>query len=127
VGFDVENIRHFVWPEKHIDPMSTLILGESDKDVIKALARKYSKGKDKWGADFIKGKGEGQIFLLHGEPLSRTFSSMKTDNFQAHLVQVRPIQWVSKSSLYLKEIRTTNMIPQNAWPSLLDDHCFVSL
>jgi hypothetical protein len=67
VGFDVENIKPMNWPSKEEDPMSTLILGDSDKDVIKALAKKYSKNKDRWGADFIRGKGEGQIFLLHGK------------------------------------------------------------
>jgi hypothetical protein len=66
VGFDVEYIMPIQWPSKEIDPMSTLILDESDKDVVKALARKYSKGHAAWGADFVEGKGEGQIFLLHG-------------------------------------------------------------
>ena len=48
--------------------MNELILADSDKDVIKALTRKYCKGQGKWAADFIEGKGEGQIFLLHGPP-----------------------------------------------------------
>jgi hypothetical protein len=67
VGFDIEYIQPVVWPSKEVDPMSNLILGDSDKDVIKALARKYSKHEGVWGADFIEGKGEGQIFLLHGK------------------------------------------------------------
>jgi len=67
VAFDVENIKPIHWPPPEADPMSTLILGDSDKDVIKALARKYTKHQGSWGADFIAGKGEGQIFLLHGD------------------------------------------------------------
>jgi hypothetical protein len=67
VGFDVENIEPIEWPPREIDPMSTLILDDSDKDVVKALARKYSRGQATWGADFVEGKGEGQIFLLHGK------------------------------------------------------------
>jgi len=70
VGFDVENIEPIIWPPREIDPMSTLILDESDKDVVKALARKYSRGQGTWGADFVEGKGEGQIFLLHGKPFT---------------------------------------------------------
>lgn len=66
VAFDVENIEPMVWPPTESDPMSTLILDDSDKDVVKALARKYSRGQATWGADFVEGKGEGQIFLLHG-------------------------------------------------------------
>jgi len=66
VGFDVEAISPVTWPPKESDPMGMLILRDSDKDVIKALARKFSKHKETWGADFIEGKGEGNIFLLHG-------------------------------------------------------------
>lgn len=61
VGFDVEYISPISWPSKDVDPMDTLILGNSDKDVIKSLARKYSRREDTWGADFIAGKGEGQV------------------------------------------------------------------
>jgi hypothetical protein len=58
--------------------MSSLILEESDKDVIKALTRKYERGES-WGADYIKGKGEGQIFLLHGgQSTSQTLIYMLT-------------------------------------------------
>jgi hypothetical protein len=67
VGFEIENLRPIEWPPRESDPMSSLILNDSDKDLLKALARKYSKGQGPWSADFVKGRGEGQIFLLHGE------------------------------------------------------------
>jgi hypothetical protein len=51
--------------------MSTLILKDSDKDLIKALTRQYSKGHGSWGADHVRGKGEGQIFLLHGRSFAQ--------------------------------------------------------
>lgn len=44
---------------------------ESNKDTIKAIVQTYggSTGQSKqFHADFIHGKGEGQIFLLHGPP-----------------------------------------------------------
>jgi hypothetical protein len=66
VSFDVENIRPLSWPKRGSDPMSTLVLDGSDKDVIKSLAKKHSRVLGTWGADSIGGKGEGQIFLLHG-------------------------------------------------------------
>jgi hypothetical protein len=65
VFFDIECIQPIAWPPAGSDQMSSLILEESDKDVIRALTRKYERGES-WGADYIKGKGEGQIFLLHG-------------------------------------------------------------
>jgi hypothetical protein len=48
------------------NPMDSLIMEDSDKDVLQALTRKYAQGQEAWGADFTEGKGEGQIFLLHG-------------------------------------------------------------
>lgn len=44
---------------------------EKNKDVIKAIARTYTESdsqEDLFSVDFIRGKGEGQIFLLHGPP-----------------------------------------------------------
>lgn len=44
------------------------------KELIKALVHKFSTStstKDQvqpWAADFVEGKGEGKIFLLHGGP-----------------------------------------------------------
>lgn len=66
MSFDVENIQPIIWPKRDESPMNTLILDESDKDVIKSLAKKHARVSSTWGADSIRGKGEGQIFLLHG-------------------------------------------------------------
>lgn len=52
------------------------------KMMIKALVYKYTDPKyagnvsQVWGADFIRNKGQGQIFLLHGGPgVGKTFVS----------------------------------------------------
>jgi hypothetical protein len=48
--------------------MSKLILGSTDIDILKALSRTHGNTAPVvWSADFIPGKGEGQIFLLHGK------------------------------------------------------------
>lgn len=74
VGFDVENVLPIKWPTRE-DMMSELILDDSDKDIIRALTRKHAKVDDNWSADYIEGKGEGQIFLLHGSPgTGKTFT-----------------------------------------------------
>ncbi|KAH6691094.1 P-loop containing nucleoside triphosphate hydrolase protein, partial [Leptodontidium sp. MPI-SDFR-AT-0119] len=56
--------------------MSHLVLPRRDIDIIRALSRKHDKGElSTWGADFIRGKGEGQVFLLHGPPgTGKTFT-----------------------------------------------------
>ena len=53
------------------DAFDYLVLDDDVKDTIKSLVWKYARNNgsvNPWTADFIKGKGEGQIFLLHGSP-----------------------------------------------------------
>jgi ATP-dependent Lon protease len=50
-----------------------LVLDEDIKQTVRKLAvNNYNKKKTsiekQFSADFIKGKGEGQVFLLHGPP-----------------------------------------------------------
>jgi hypothetical protein len=48
-----------------------LFADEDIKSTIKSLVWRYETSEGSvmpWSADFIKGKGEGQIFLLHGAP-----------------------------------------------------------
>jgi SpoVK/Ycf46/Vps4 family AAA+-type ATPase len=44
---------------------------EQNKALIKAVCRSYTAGESQikpYFADYIQGKGEGQIILLHGPP-----------------------------------------------------------
>lgn len=44
---------------------------ETNKDMVKAICETYGDKKERenlFFADFIRGKGEGQIMLLHGPP-----------------------------------------------------------
>ncbi|KAF2111085.1 hypothetical protein BDV96DRAFT_500065 [Lophiotrema nucula] len=65
---DVGSLREPRISEKAID---RLVMQETNKDTIKAIAKTYTNDKGQAGrfsADFIHGKGEGQIILLHGPP-----------------------------------------------------------
>jgi SpoVK/Ycf46/Vps4 family AAA+-type ATPase len=64
---------------KYLQPVSTdreafkyLVLDDDIKSTVKALIGKYSAESNgqisPWGNDFVKNKGEGRIFLLHGAP-----------------------------------------------------------
>jgi SpoVK/Ycf46/Vps4 family AAA+-type ATPase len=50
--------------------IDNLVMEKSSKDLIQAIARTYTDGDQykRFSADFIQGKGEGQIILLHGPP-----------------------------------------------------------
>ena len=55
------------WKSSAEDIMSRVILPPRDVEIIQALSQPFQKGQpDLWGADFIAGKGESQVFLLHG-------------------------------------------------------------
>lgn len=67
-------------PDKN--PFARLVMPEERKLMMKALVYKYTDARyagdssQVWGADFIKNKGEGQVFLLHGGPgVGKTFVS----------------------------------------------------
>ncbi|KAF7517968.1 hypothetical protein G7054_g13628 [Neopestalotiopsis clavispora] len=62
--------------------MDSLVMPDERKRMIRAIVQKYvdpeftpGEARDHWSADFIKNKGEGQIFLLHGGPgVGKTFA-----------------------------------------------------
>jgi ATP-dependent Lon protease len=66
---DVSGIRE---PRINIHAIDRLVMkAEGNKALIKAICQSYSSVDHQhkpFGADFIKGKGEGQIILLHGPP-----------------------------------------------------------
>lgn len=70
MAFDVDCIQKCEWHSEPLDAMSHLVLPpeRDDISVLKSLSRhKDSKRPMKvWAADFVQGKGEGQVFLLHG-------------------------------------------------------------
>ena len=59
--------------------IETLVMPESTRNLIKNLSKRYTRqhGEDTaWSADFIKGKGRGMIFLLHGKPgVGKTYTA----------------------------------------------------
>lgn len=58
-------------PKIDPDPFSNLVLEDEIKDTIEALVCNYAQRDSKvesWSKDFVRDKGEGRIFLLHGSP-----------------------------------------------------------
>lgn len=79
-----------------------LVMDEARIKLLKALASSYirinQRGQtiehDAWSADFVKGKGSGLIFLLHGKPgVGKTVTAGKSPRIrrvlQAHPVQIQ--------------------------------------
>lgn len=65
---DVAGLKEVVISENAIDALE---MDKANKETIKAIAKTYTDNDsqtDRFSADFIQGKGEGQIILLHGPP-----------------------------------------------------------
>ncbi|KAL8827476.1 MAG: hypothetical protein Q9170_007000 [Blastenia crenularia] len=66
------------------DIIDTLVMADERRQMIKALAENYAQKRNNdsapayrpWTADFVQGKGEGKIFLLHGKPgVGKTYTA----------------------------------------------------
>jgi hypothetical protein len=62
---DVAKLQEPSMAEKAID---RLVMRDGNKKLIKSIAKTYTDSSARFKADFIYGKGEGQIILLHGPP-----------------------------------------------------------
>ena len=69
--FDIEAVKEVEWPCQAAEAMNHLVMPpeREDIEILKALSRHKDsqRSASAWAADFIQGKGEGQIFLLHGK------------------------------------------------------------
>lgn len=63
-------------PKFDRDLIDSLVMNKKRVDTLKSLAKSYARidknGEEMtqapWAADFVRGKGNGLIFLLHGKP-----------------------------------------------------------
>ncbi len=70
------HVKNFDEPNFYEDMINSLVMDEQRKKTLKALAKSFARRnkrdevvpRDLWTADFVKGKGSGLIFLLHGKP-----------------------------------------------------------
>ncbi|KAI8630749.1 P-loop containing nucleoside triphosphate hydrolase protein [Xylariaceae sp. FL1651] len=70
--FYVDFVTEIVFDDGAFD---ALLLPTKQKRLIRALTTKHTSGKDSFD-DLIQGKGQGCIFLLHGEPgIGKTFTA----------------------------------------------------
>ncbi|KAI0600021.1 P-loop containing nucleoside triphosphate hydrolase protein [Biscogniauxia sp. FL1348] len=74
--WEVLHVRHFSEPEFDEDLINHLVMEPQRKRTLKSLAKSFARTnkhgeemtREPWAADFVKGKGHGLIFLLHGRP-----------------------------------------------------------
>ncbi|KAF2262485.1 hypothetical protein CC78DRAFT_467929 [Lojkania enalia] len=86
------DVSNFSYPKYDINLVDELVLDPGTRTLIKSLSSKYTRKQgqipppanshaivsttDQWSADFVQGKGEGLIFLLHGKPgVGKTYTA----------------------------------------------------
>jgi Cdc6-like AAA superfamily ATPase len=70
------HVGHYEEPKFDRQLIDNLVMDKKRVDILKALAKSFARvnnkeepiGRASWTADFVKGKGNGLIFLLHGQP-----------------------------------------------------------
>ena len=75
-GTEKLDVYYFSEPKFYSAMIDTLVIKEEWRRLIKALAKNYPNDVDpgsktahkEWSADYVAGKGEGKIFLLHRKP-----------------------------------------------------------
>lgn len=67
------------------DSIDNIVIGEHELSTIRALSNRQSREDEQWSADFIEGKGSGQIILLHG-----TVQHYNIAKTLAKISQIRP-------------------------------------
>lgn len=82
------HVKNFSDPEFENEMIDDLVMDQARIKMLKALAKSYIRvnkrgdpiGHEPWAADFVKGKGNGLIFLLHGKPgVGKTVTAGKCD------------------------------------------------
>jgi len=70
-------VRGIEISSKEKDALDSLQIEKKSLDILTRLTYKYNEKEEKlWSADFIQGKGEGQVFLLHGPPgVGKTYTA----------------------------------------------------
>ncbi|KAL8792691.1 MAG: hypothetical protein Q9195_004751 [Heterodermia aff. obscurata] len=83
-GWRLLNVACFSDPSFDRRMIDTLVMPDERRQMIKALAENHAQGQGcnlasayrPWTADFVEGKGEGKIFLLHGKPgVGKTYTA----------------------------------------------------
>lgn len=84
---DLLDVSGLTVPRIAEDAIDRLVMRpEANKDTIKAIVQTYTDNNSQakiFSADFIHGKGEGQIFLLHGPP--GTGKTLTAGMYHGHL------------------------------------------
>ncbi|KPI39742.1 uncharacterized protein AB675_3564 [Cyphellophora attinorum] len=94
--FDVGGIRDLQYDR---DALEGLVLEPGDAEIVKAISYRQIVRRETISVDFISGKGQGQVILLHGPPgVGKTYT---VESIAGHFS--RPLLSLSVADIGVKE------------------------
>ncbi|KAL1847379.1 hypothetical protein Daus18300_013964 [Diaporthe australafricana] len=131
--------RTRTWETLHVKDFQTPQFGESMIDnlvtrdelrinTLKALAKSFAREniegvrieKDPWSADFVKGKGNGLIFLLHGKPgVGKTYTAECIAEYTKRPLMVLTSSDIGTDSQYIEMNLTKHFKTATSWGAVL--------
>lgn len=95
------HVKNLHPPQFDDDMISHLVMSEQRLKTLKALSKSYARvnkhgegmKNSKWSADFVRGKGNGLVFLLHGKPgVGKTCTAGKYNSVSHMIVFVLQVK-----------------------------------
>ncbi|CAJ2501364.1 Uu.00g042170.m01.CDS01 [Anthostomella pinea] len=122
------HVRHFFEPKFDEDLINHLVMESKRKRTLKSLAKSFARvdkhgdplTRDPWTADFVKGKGHGLIFLLHGRPgVGKTCTAECIAAFTKRPLMVLTSSDIGTESATVETNLTKNFKTAKSWGAVL--------
>ncbi|KAL3421222.1 ATPase family AAA domain-containing protein 3B 1 [Phlyctema vagabunda] len=121
----VEDFSEAVFDQTMIDK---LVMDEARLTMIKSLAASYIRQnklgqiskQPAWQADFVEGKGKGQIFLLHGKPgVGKTYTAECIASYTKSPLMILNASDIGSDPRNVEGILTDNFKRAKKWNAVL--------
>ncbi|KAK3683413.1 P-loop containing nucleoside triphosphate hydrolase protein [Podospora appendiculata] len=122
------HVSGFSEPDFDEGMIDGLVMNEGRKNTLKALSKAFARrnrnneqlSNDMWAADFVKGKGSGLIFLLHGKPgVGKTCTAECISAFTKRPLMVLTPSDIGTSASEVELHLTRNFKTARSWDAVL--------
>ncbi|KAK6222788.1 hypothetical protein LQW54_000597 [Pestalotiopsis sp. IQ-011] len=127
-SWELLHVKNFEEPQFQEGMIENLVMNQRRKDTLKALASSFARidrkgenlAKDMWSADFIKGKGSGMIFLLHGQPgVGKTYTAECIAAYAKRPLMTLTASDIGTNPSYIEYNLTRHFRTAKSWGAIL--------
>ncbi|KAF0322177.1 ATPase [Colletotrichum asianum] len=121
-------VHNLYEPEFNENMISHLVMSESRLKTLKALSKSFARVTQteevltdkRWSADFVRGKGNGLIFLLHGKPgVGKTCTAECIAEFTRRPLMILTTSDIGTEPTAVEENLTSNFKKAMKWGAVL--------